>query len=287
MERTGDNNTLSMQKPVVFFDEVVATTIGTGTTETRLNTDTPLVCPDTARKLIEITPWMVSNGLITANQSYLAQMRIQSDDVAVEPKSFMLDPIESVLSTIGSALVPMLHARRLNVSLRGSERINYRATAQVANTVAPLVGADVTYANVDTGGLEQFYSMPLNETDTGTTVNTRTAGNTITITGGREITDLYGAVVNTTLTVCESVCGTFAFESPDFQTNSPYRISVQPISSVLGATVGMLLIALTKRHFPMGMGIPISRNTTINTFYTNRVLFTTAGDFITGVGWVK
>ena len=77
------------------------------------------------------------------------------------------------------------------------------------------------------------------------------------------------------------------FESSDFQTNSPYRISVQPVSAVLGATVAALLIAMTHRKFPDGMGIPISRNTTINTFYINRVLFSTAGDCITGVGWVK
>ena len=276
-----------MSKPVIFNDEVVAATIGTGTTETRLNGDAPLVVPDTARKLIEIFPWMVSNGAITANQSYLAEMRIQSDDVAVEPKRFLLDPINSVLSTIGAPIVPLLHPRKLNVTLKGSERINYRATAQVANTVAPLVGADVVYCNVPIGGQEMFYSKPDNETDTGTTANTRTAGNTITITGGREITDLYGAVVNTTLTVSESICGTFAFESPDFQTNAPYRISVQPAAGPLGATTSTLLIALTHRHFPDGYGIPISRNTTINNFYTNRVLFTTAGDFIVGVGWVK
>lgn len=276
-----------MNKPVVFMDEVVAATIGTGVTETRLNGDAPLVVPDTAKGLREIVPWMVSNGLITANQSYLAEMRLQSDDVALEPKRFLLDPINSVLSTIGAPIVPILHARKLNVRLRGTERINYRATAQVANTVAPLVGADVVYSNVGVSGKEQYYSKPDNETDTGTTVNTRTAGGTITITGGKEITDLYGIVVNTTLTVGESICGTFAFESADFQTNSPYRISVQPTAAPLGATTASLLIAMTKRHFPDGMGIPINPNCLINNFYTNRVLFTTAGDFITGVSWVK
>lgn len=276
-----------MLKPVVWMDEVVAATIGTGTTETLLNGANPLVVPDTARKLLEITPWMVSNGAVTANQAYTADMRIQSDDVAIEPKRFILDPINSVLSTIGNPLVPLLNARKLNVNLKGSERINYRATAQVANTVAPLVGADVAYCNVPIGGREMFYSKPLNETNTGTTVNTKAAGDTITITGGKEITDLYGTVVNTTLTVSESICGTFYFESPDFQTNASYRISVQPTSGPLGATVSSLLIAMTHRHLPDGYGIPINPNALINTFYQNRVLFTTAGNFILGVGWVK
>lgn len=278
---------MSMSKPVIFNDEVVAATIGTGTTETLLNGAAALIVPDNARKLLEIYPWMVSNGLMTVAQSMTAEMRIQSDDVAIEPKRFILDPINSNLSTIGNTVTPILHARKLNVNLKGSERINYRATAQVANTVAPLVGADVVYCNVPIGGREQFYSKPNNETATGTTVNTRTAGDTITITGGSEITDLYGYVTNLALTVGETICGTFYFESPDFKTNAPYRISVQPSGSILGATGTQLLLGLTKRHFPDGYGIPLSTNTTINTFYQNRVLFSAAGTFLMGVSWVK
>jgi hypothetical protein len=271
----------------VCFDEIIPATIGTGTTETQLNGAAALQAPESARGLLEVIPWQVNNGAYTAAQGLMTEMRIASDDVSVEPKRFILDPIQGGLGATFVTFAPMLKARKLNVPLNGSERIRYYATAQIANTVAPLVGGTAVYTDGGVGR-QQYYIKPDNETATGTTVNTRTTGNTITVTGGTQITDLQAVLTNAVVTVSESVCGTIEFQSSDFQTQLPYRVSLQPTGGLLGATGGHLHAALTHYHMPDGQGIPIpTSQCIINNFYTNRILFTAAGNFICGVSYVK
>ena len=72
------------------FDDVTFTSIGTGVAETQLNSGTSLSAPDPAHAFNAVIPYQMELGAFTTNQSLLTAFRIQSDDVAVEPKKFVL-----------------------------------------------------------------------------------------------------------------------------------------------------------------------------------------------------
>ena len=280
---------MSAQRPHLSVDNVRATTIGTGTTETQLNDAASLIVPEKLRQFVEIIPYQSSNGAFTAGQSYLTQLRIQSNDVqGLEPKRLILDVVNGVLGATGVTLAPVLRAFPISSPLVGGERINYWGTAQVANTVAPIVGAGIVYSTEGTSSPQHFYEKPDNETAAGTTADTRTAGNTITITGCSEINALHTAIAVGTITVSESQLGFMEFTSTSWDTSHPYSVPIQPVSALLGATGGMLNGGNKVWKFPRGLGIPTPRTQlTINTFYTNDVVNTSAPNFIGGVQFYK
>ena len=128
---------------------------------------------------------------------------------------------------------------------------------------------------------------------TGAAINTRSAGDDITITGGREINKLIvQTVIGTTGTASEHLWGEFEFASSDFLTSLPYRVTVQPIAAGIGVA-GDLAIAFQQGkgqniyNMPLGDGIPIAGRTVINNFFTQRDALTVDGNFIVGVGYVK
>lgn len=270
------------------FDDATFTSTGTGVVETRLNTDQPLTAPDSARGLVEVIPYQMELGAFTPDESLMTAFRLQSDDVAVEPKRFVLPNINTGDAAFTSVQAPTLKAYSMNVPLNGSERINYYAQSQVANTVAAGAGATVVYTTGNVGA-QQYYQKPDNETAGGTTINTRTTGGTITITGGREISGLYTVVSGATATASQHDVGFMEFQSSDFNTALPYRVAVQPTATGLGAAANALTggDGLMEYNLPEGHGIPMAERVVINTFYTNRDARTGGSNFIGFVRYTK
>jgi hypothetical protein len=220
-------------------------------------------------------------GAFTVDESLMTAFRVQSDDVSVEPKRFVLYGVGTGDGAFTSVQCPVLKAYPMNVGLAGFERINYYAQSQIANTVACGVGATVVYS--DSGvGVEQYYQKPDNESAGGTTIDTRTSGNAITLTGGGTINSLYTLVTGGTATASEHDVGFMEFSSSDFQTSMPYRVAIQPTATGLGATASALTggNGIMEYNLPAGQGIPLDSNVTINTFYTNRDARTGASNFI-------
>ena len=171
------------------YDDVTFTsTLAGSTAEVQLNTATSLSAPDPAHAFNAVIPYQMELGAFTTNQSLLTAFRIQSDDVAVEPKKFVLPNINTGDAAFTSVAAPALLAYPINTPLAGGEHLNFYAQALVANTVAPGVGATVLYDTVSTNGVEQYYTRPTNENASSTTINTRTQGGDMTIQGGNEIT---------------------------------------------------------------------------------------------------
>ena len=251
------------------FDDCTLASIGTGVTETRLNGDAPLRVPSSAKGIVEIIPYQAELGAYTVDQSLMTAFRVQSDDVSVEPKRFVLPGVGTGDASFTSVYSPVLKAYPMNIALDGNERINYRAQAQVANTVAPGVGATIVYTDGGVG-TEQYYQKPDNETAGATTINTRTSGNTITITGGGNINALYTLVTGGVATASEHDVGFMEFESNGFETSMPYRVAIQPTSTGLGANANALTGGNGIMQYNLPQGIPLNSNVTINTFYTNK-----------------
>jgi len=254
------------------FDDVTFTSIGTGVAETQLNSGTSLSAPDPAHAFNAIIPYQMELGAFTTNQSLLTSMRLQSDDVAIEPKKFVLPNISTGDAAFTSVAAPALLAYPINTPLAGGEHLNFYGQALVANTVAPGVGATVIYDTENTNGAEQYYTRPTNETASSTTINTRTQGGDMTIQGGNEITGLYTVVSGATATASEHDVGYSEFISPDFETSMPYRIAVQPTATGLGAAANAITGGggIMQYNMPRGKGIPLANNVTIQNYYTNR-----------------
>jgi len=144
------------------FDDATPQTLN-GVTEVQLNNSLPLTAPDKAQQILEIVPYYGSRGAHTIDQSMMPFMRIQSDDVAVEPKSFSL-PVQGLGSTGTPATVnnPPLKTMPLNIDVTDarSARINYFANDQIDATVEPAVGATIVYDTDPVTMPEQFYQKP-------------------------------------------------------------------------------------------------------------------------------
>jgi len=255
------------------FDDVTFTsTLAGSTAEVQLNTATSLSAPDPAHAFNAVIPYQMELGSFTTNQSLLTAFRIQSDDVAVEPKKFVLPNISTGDAAFTSVAVPALLAYPINTPLAGGEHLNFYAEPLTSNVAAAGVGATVIYDTDSTNGAEQYYTRPTNENASSTTINTRTQGGDMTIQGGNEITGLYTVVSGATATASEHDVGYSEFISPDFNTSMPYRIAVQPCATGLGAAANAVTGGggIMQYNMPRGKGIPLANNVTITNYYTNR-----------------
>jgi len=255
------------------FDDVTFTsTLAGSTAEVQLNTATSLSAPDPAHAFNAVIPYQMELGAFTTNQSLLTAFRIQSDDVAVEPKKFVLPNINTGDAAFTSVAVPALLAYPINTPLAGGEHLNFYAEPLTSNVVAAGVGATVIYDTDSTNGSEQYYTRPTNETASSATINTRTEGGSMTIQGGNEITGLYCVVSGAVATASEHDVGYSEFLSPDFETSMPYRVAVQPTATGLGAAANAVTGGggLMQYNMPRGKGIPLANNVTISNYFTNR-----------------
>jgi len=255
------------------YDDVTFTsTLAGSTAEVQLNTATSLSAPDPAHAFNAVIPYQMELGAFTTNQSLLTAFRIQSDDVAVEPKKFVLPNINTGDAAFTSVAAPALLAYPINTPLAGGEHLNFYAEPLTSNVVAAGVGATVLYDTESTNGVEQYYTRPTNESASSATINTRTEGGSMTIQGGNEITGLYCVVSGATATASEHDVGYSEFLSPDFNTSMPYRVAVQPTATGLGAAANAITGGggLMQYNMPRGKGIPLANNVTITNYYTNR-----------------
>jgi len=276
---------------VLGFDD--ATPVNTNAqTEVQLNGGVSLTAPDKANTLVECVPYGTYQATITTDEPQVTQIRLQSDDIAIEPKRFNMPSVQPVPALAGWFGSPALTAYSMNVDLSTarSARINYFADQLLALTNEPAIGVTVVYDDSGAGGLEQFWQSGTGvPTATALTIDTATAGADITITGGREINKLTcNMQIGTTSTASQNLWGRFDFSSSDFLTSMPFRVSAQPITVGIGAT-GDLAIA---NQGGLGINIwncniPIAGRTVINTSFVQRDALTVAGSFVHGVGYLK
>jgi len=271
------------------YDDVTTTSLGTGVAETQLNTATSLSAPDPAHAFLAVIPYQSESAAFTVDQSLLTAFRIQSDDVAVEPKKFVLPNVNTGDAAFTSVAAPALLAYPINTPLAGGEHLNFYGQPLVANTVAPICGATVIYDTESTNGAEQYYTRPTNESVAATAVDTRTEGGSMTIQGGNEITGLYTVVSGGVATASQHDVGYSEFLSPDFNTSMPYRVAIQPTYTGLGSAANAVTGGggLMQYNMPRGKGIPLANNVTITNYYTNRDARTGASNFINFVRYSK
>jgi len=264
------------------YDDVTTTSLGTSTAETQLNSGTSLSAPDPAHAFLACIPYQSESAAFTVDESLITSMRLQSDDVAIEPKKFVLPNVNTGDAAFTSVAAPALLAYPINTPLAGGEHLNFYGQPLVANTVAPIAGCTVIYDTESPSGAEQYYTRPSTVTAGATAVNTRTEGGSMTIQGGNEITALYTVVSGATATASQHDVGYSEWISPDFNTSMPYRVAVQPTYTGLGSAANAITGGggLMQYNMPRGKGIPLANNVTITNYYTNRDARTGASNFI-------
>ena len=138
------------------YDDVTFTSTGAGATaEVQLNSATSLSAPDPAHGFLACIPYQMELGAFTTNQSLLTAFRIQSDDVAVEPKKFCLPNFNTGDAAFTSVAAPALLAYPINTPLAGGEHLNFYAEPLTSNTVAAGVGA--TAVTIDQTATQFIY----------------------------------------------------------------------------------------------------------------------------------
>jgi len=265
------------------MDDVTFTSTGASATdEVQLNSGTSLSAPDPAHAFNAVVPYQMELAAFTVDESLLTAFRIQSDDVAIEPKKFVLPNVNTGDAAFTSVAAPALLAYPINTALAGGEHLNFYAQPLTQNTAAAGVGATVLYDTQSTNGVEQYYTRPSSQTAGGTAINTRTEGGSMTIQGGNEITGLYTVVSGATATASQHDVGYSEFLSPDFNTSMPYRVAVQPTATGLGSAANAITGGggIMQYNMPRGKGIPLANNVTITNYYTNRDARTGASNFI-------
>ena len=130
-----------------------------------MNSFWPVTVHFLSRKdVLAVIPYMSELGAFTTNQSLFCAFRVQSDDVAVEPKKFAIPNVNTGDASFTSVAAPALLAYPINTPLAGGEHLNFYGQPLVANTVAPICGATVIYDTDGPNDVESYYTRPTNET---------------------------------------------------------------------------------------------------------------------------
>ena len=266
-------------------DAIAPTSLGTGVTATDLNGGAVFSMPAPAKSLIEIFVEAISTGALTAAESLMLRSITSSTTLtSMVQKEFVGAYALGGLGTFTVANHPLLMAKPFNTKLPGATTpVLFQGQAQIANTVAPEMGIEMTLSEGPPLMEEQFYIAPANETNTGTAAG-QADGNDITINGGRMINMLGIVQTPGVVTASESHHGRMVLASANFDNvASPQRMYAQPIAVALGAAIGVLNMGDRWKK----VEIPIKNTFLGTTAYLQDEAQTATGNYIVQLGYLK
>jgi len=130
------------------WDIATASSLGTGVAKTTINGGANLTKPTQAVNLVETVPYTVSSGAYTAGESIALTAYLDSFSVDLLPKRMIVPPVQAGLGTLINIVAPILEAYECNTGLQegATSQFIVSGQAQVANTVAPLMGMALHYS---------------------------------------------------------------------------------------------------------------------------------------------
>lgn len=276
---------LQGQEPRFWMDALTPSSLGTGVTRTTLNNGNAYSMSAKVGALVEVVPELVETGAHTAAESFMVRSVTSSDSLPnLVPKQFVFSGSMGGLGVFAFTNVPMLQSYVFNSAMRyQATNITFEGECQIANTVAPEMSLTLVLTDGGPMGPEQFYTAPANETNTGTSQG-ETAGNDITINGGRTINQVYCILTPGVITASEDIHGRGTISSSNFKgVPSPQRFHAQPIAAGLGTAVSVAIPG--DRRWKTN--IPIENSFVANTSFLLDEALTATGNFIVGVGYLK
>lgn len=286
-----------------WIDEVSAVSLGTSTGKTKLGgtqvegTSADYTVPGDARSIVAVQP--VFYGITpTANQAFLATLKIESADLHLGDYEVFAAPIDSGLGTAETMLLDRAPWYPTNFVCAGGEKVQFFGTPQVANTVAPLMACNVLLADT-AGAPSDFvpnyidvldYSVPVQAKIAGINygggpTSTGTAAATQVFDGGLQISSpqklikgLYGALVGTTPAASKPVAGVFAATAGELVLN-PQRFNAMPLTGFLGTSTSNQISYIAKIE---GLNIRLKSPSFVKGSFILDLAITTLADFEVG-----
>lgn len=275
----------------IYCDVASDVGLGTGTAKTELSGDrsgnsTDYVLPAAAKGLVYAQP-MLYITTPTANQTCVATMKIESDDLGIKDFEVFAPPIGGVVATTDQGVCDLMRTAIYPVfaPTQGGEKVQVYGIPQVANTVAPNMGASLWW----TDSPQALSSPPFRArvggtpgaagaaTSTGTATGS-VAGATITLAGQppRVIRSLTGVVAGTTLAASKPIAGWFSWSAPEIA--FVLRASVEPLQGPLGTAISVAHLTRVDN-----LAVPIQPPSTISTALQVTAAPSTAGNFYQGI----
>ena len=287
------------------IDQIAGVSLGTSTAKTKLGgsqvygTSADYIIPTFAKAIIGVRPKLYQTTP-TQNQSCVATVKIESQDLGMKDFEVFANPIDSFLGATAVTFQDAAPWYPLMQPCNGGERMQFFGTPQIANTAAPIMELDVLLsdtlpegfngmswtANCRSGvnyapaqGKVAGINYGGGPTSTGTTAATSVpdAGVTISVPKKR-IIGLYGVVVESTPATVKPVSGQFSSNASEFVINPP-RWNAEPITGQLGATVAGSLAHISACA-PLNLGLRAP--STPKGSFTLDAALTTAANFEIG-----
>lgn len=280
-------------------DLIAAVSLGVGTTKTKLGgtqvvgTSADYTIPTAARCIVAVRP-KVYGTTPTANQSVLATLKIESQDLGMKDFEIFANPLDSGLGTIETQFQDKGKWWPLMQPCNGGEKMQFYGTAQIANTVAVYESVDLllsdTWPEGFTGngwnpmyGPVQAKIAGINSgggpTATGTAALSIGTDGGITISTPRKrLIDLVGVVVGTTPAASKPIGGQFFVNASELAVN-PQRWVAEPITGFLGVSVVGNQVHLSDTG---PINLALRAPSTLKGNFALDLAITTAGNFEVG-----
>jgi len=244
-----------------------------------------LIVPSTARELLSVTPYAIPTTH-TADKTEAVQLELESDDTDLAPTKIavLVNPPENA-SVTTAANTMIYKTYDLNVPIGGGDVIKAYGTNLEDPTTDPYFGCGVLISNAPTGKLQTFWTNPGALNLYGVGNNAYVSGATYRFNNCMRINKVYAwACTGTTVTVDDSIGGTFKLESPDFKTNLPQIYPYQTCSTnAVAATADYVpTMSLWNVNIPTDPIVAVTE-------YLDQEALTVAGNinWISGLGYNK
>lgn len=275
----------------VYCDVISDVGLGTSTAKTELSGDrsgnsTDYVLPAAAKGLLYVQPYLYQTTP-TANQSLLATLKVESDDLGIKDFEVFASPQGTNVATTDQAISDPQRSAIYPVMFPclGGEKIQVYGIPQIANTAAPNEGAMIWWTDDPAQLIDRPFRAKVGGTagGAGSTTSTGTAtgsvtGASITLAGQplRVIRSAFGVLTETTTAAVKPIAGWFAISAPElaFVIRAPF----EPIQGHLGT-------AQSATHLTRvdNLNIPIQPPSTITTAMQVTAAPSTAGNFANGI----
>lgn len=233
-----------------------------------------LELPDGTREIIGIVPYCYSPAGNTANEPVTCYVSVTSNDVKVVPFQALCSPIGS--SLLKSSAQPQGESPfyPMHVPVKGGESLSIYGAGLFNHTIEPYVGCLVIISDASQGK-PQVYSKISTFTNTGTAATT-VSGGTISIVGGRQIIELAGYAVGTTVAALKGLGGHFIFTSDNFTPSWTLHLPIEPASGQVDTNIVECIAGVSRKKIAMD----ISSKLTITIGFNLAVALTTTGNFV-------
>lgn len=273
----------------IYCDVISDVGLGTGTAKTQLSGDrsgnaTDYVLPSAAKGILYTAP-MFYQTTPTANQTAVATLKLESDDLGIKDYEVFAEPIGSNVATtdVGLAASYRNSIYPVQFTCLGGEKVSFFGISQTANTAAPNMGAMIWWT--DDGTTDAQFRARVGGTPgaagSGTSTGTATGsvtGATITLAGQvpRTIRSVTGVISATTLATVKPIAGWFSISAPE--TPFALRYQGEPVQGALGTAQ-----AFAKLTRVDNLSAVINTPSTISTAMQVTAAPSTAGNFYQGI----